>query len=79
MEINFLYWNTNNNNISSYIVEACLENKIDVLILSEHKNIDLDYLKRKFKDNNLYFEVEKIAPHSRILLLHNTKSKINIM
>lgn len=79
MKINFLYWNTNNKNISAYIVEACLENKIDVLILAEHKNIDLNYLKRKFKDNNLYFEVEKIAPHSRILLLHNTKSKINII
>lgn len=79
MKINFLYCNTNNNNISSYIVEACLENKIDVLILAEYKNIDIDYLRRKLKENELYFKVEKIAPHSRILLLHNTKGQINVI
>ncbi|AOR24141.1 hypothetical protein [Clostridium taeniosporum] len=79
MKINFLYWNTNNNNISSYIIEACLENKIDVLILSENKNIDIDYLRRKLKENNLFFKVEKIVPHSRILLLHNTKGQINVI
>lgn len=79
IKINFLYWNTHNKNISSYIVDACVENSINILILTEHKNIDTDYLIRKLKENNLFFEVEKIDPHSRILLLHNTKGQINVI
>ncbi len=79
IKINFLYWNANNNNISSYIVDACVENSINVLILAEHKNIDISYLIRKLRDNNLFFKVEKIDPHSRILLMHNTNNQINIL
>lgn len=79
MKINFLYWNANNNNISSYIVDACVEHKINVLIIAEHKNIDTGYLIRKLKDNHLFFQVERIDRDSRILLLHNTKKQINII
>ena len=79
ININFLYWNANNNNISSYIVDACVENSINILILTEHQNIDTNYLIRKLKENNLFFKVEKIDPHSRILLLHNTKGQLNII
>ena len=79
IKINFLYWNAKNNNISSYIVEACVENNVNLLILVEHKNIDIDYLIRKLKDNNLFFEVERVDKDSRILLLHNTKKQISIV
>jgi len=76
IKINFLYWNANNNNISLYIAEVCMENEIDVLILAEHKSVDIDYLIRKLRENNLYFKVENIAPNSRILLLHKTEGMV---
>ena len=79
ININFLYWNANNKNISLYIAEACIENNIDVLILAEHKNIDIDYLKRKLSENNLFFKVENIVPNSRILFLHKTNEKIKVI
>ena len=79
IRINFLYWNAKNNNISAYIVDACVENAVNLLILVEHKNIDIEYLIRKLRDNNLFFEVERIDKDSRILLLHNTKKQVNII
>lgn len=77
--INFLYWNANNKNIASYIAESCLENNIDVLILAEHKSIDIDYLKRKLLDRELNFKIENIIPNSRILLLHKTEFDIRVI
>lgn len=79
MEINFLYWNVANNNISLHIVDACVENNINILILAEHKNIDINYLLRKLKDKNLFYQVERVDKDSRILLLHNTKEQINVI
>lgn len=78
-KINFLYWNVANNNITSYIVEACVENNINILILTECKNIDVDYLLRKLNDENLFFEIERIDKDSRVMLLHNTKGQINVI
>lgn len=78
-EINFLYWNAGNHNISSYIADACIENDINVLILSEHKNVDVSYLLRKLKNSNMIYEVERVDKDSRIMLLHNTKKQINII
>lgn len=78
-KINFLYWNVCNNNISSYIVDACVENKINILILTECKNIDVDYLIRKLRDEGMFFQVERINKDSRIMLLHNIKEQINVI
>lgn len=78
-KINFLYWNVNNKNISLYIAEACIENEIDVLILAEHKSIDISYLKRKLNENSLHFEIENIVPNSRILILHKIKGNMKVI
>lgn len=62
-----------------YIAEACIENEIDVLILAEHKSIDISYLKRKLNENSLHFEIENIVPNSRILILHKIKGNMKVI
>lgn len=79
IKINFLYWNVNNKNLACYISEVCLENKADVLILAEHKSVDLDYLTRKLNEKEFMFEIENIIPNSRILLLHKRGIQIKVV
>ena len=79
VKINFLYWNINLKNITLYISNVCLENDIDILILSEYKNIDIDYLKRKLKEGNFIFNNASIAPNSRILLLYRDNINIKVV
>lgn len=66
---NFLYWNVNKKNLSKYIVDACIENNSDVVVLTEYENIDIRYLTRRLADKKLEFSEEIIDPKSRILML----------
>lgn len=79
IKIKFLYWNVNNKNLACYIADACLENKADILILAEHKSVDLDYLTRKLNEKELMFKIENIIPNSRILLLHKSGIVIRVI
>lgn len=77
--MNFLYWNVNKKNLASYIADACIENESDVIILTEHEYIDTNFLIRRLKEFSKDFDIERVDPESRILLLHSTKAKVNII
>lgn len=78
-QIKFLYWNVNKKNLSPFIVDACIENGIDVLILSEYLSVDLVYILRRLEEYGKHFEVEQIDKGSRVLLIHNVDTKIRVI
>lgn len=77
--MNFLYWNVNKKNLSRYVIDACIENNIDVAILTEHESIDIRYIKRKLSEKELEFNEEIIDPKSRVLLLKKSNKNVSVI
>ncbi|MDR4222308.1 endonuclease/exonuclease/phosphatase family protein [Priestia megaterium] len=75
--INVLYWNIKNNvNVVPLLSQLCKENSINVLILSETKGIDPEYIVRKLNDNDENYSAELPMPGNRTYLFHSLKGKI---
>ena len=65
--------------MSSYIVGACIEHNIDVLILTEYSNVDIQYIQRKLNIEGKSFIVEQIDKNSRILLMRNSNVNLKVI
>ncbi|MBW9148445.1 hypothetical protein K2F40_05585 [Clostridium sp. CM028] len=60
----------NKNILYQSIEKICVEHDIDVLILCEYEKIDVDYMIRRLKENDLNYKVGNNLDIGRIIILH---------
>lgn len=70
--LNILFWNIKNNiNVIPLLPKLCTENLINILILSETKGIDNEYIIRRLEETGKTFRVELPMPGNRTFLFHD--------
>lgn len=75
--MNILFWNVKDNiKLVPYLPQLCKENNVDILILSELKNIEPEYVVRRFKESDVKFVNNLSMPGNRTHLFHSLDTQI---
>lgn len=61
------------------LYDLCIDNEIDILILSEIENIDMRYLLMKLSTSGMNYYHEEVTGSDRIYLVHRLKDKVNVI
>jgi hypothetical protein len=76
--MNVLFWNVRNNiKVVPYLPDLCSENNVCILILSELKNIEPEYVDRRFEESGVKFVSCLSMPGNRTHLFHSLNTQIN--
>ena len=67
--IKCLFWNINKKNLVQEIIESCLENEIDVIMLAEADNLDSQYLISQMARYDKKFTKKELVPKNKGIML----------
>lgn len=76
--MNILFWNVKNNiKLVPYLPQLCSENNVNILILAELKNIEPEYVVRRFGESEVKFKNNLSMPGNRTHLFHSLDIRVN--
>lgn len=79
INIKCLFWNINKKNLVQEIIESCIENKIDIIMLAEAENLDSLYLVSQLAKTYRIFEKKELVPQNKgIVLFANEALGVNV-